>query len=179
MQVIPMAQGRARVHARLEDAARQAFIELDFARALREARQSLRHGPGCWQANVLHGDVLCALGREAEALMAYHRARRLAPHQAEPFWSISTVHSLAGRWEQALRYLDLAQERLARGDGPLFEWVAEDRACALFRLGRPEEALRAIRWGLRRKPGGRRLREIRAEIRAAGRLRVVGPVLAP
>lgn len=172
MEVISLEDGRIRLHARFEERARLAFIERDFRRAEAEARRALRYLDGCSQAQVLLGDVLCALGRESEALTRYHRARRLAPEKAEPCWSISTVHVLAGRWEQALRYLDLAQARLRRGDGPLYEWVPEDRATCLLRLGRKEEALAAVRWGLKRRPAGERLRELRTEIHASGRLRL-------
>lgn len=168
LTVISLRLARLRHHARLEDAARAAFIDRDFGRALQWAHACLRLGPGCVHAQVLLGDVLCALGREADALRAYHRARRLAPGIAEPCWSISTVHSIAGRFEDALRYLELAQARLRRGDGPLYEWIAEDRALALWRLGRVHEALQAVRWGLRRRPAGARLREMRAELNAAG-----------
>lgn len=172
MNVISLAEGRALLHARLEERARIAFIRRDFQRALRDARASARYGPLCFEVHVLLGDVLCALGREGDALAAYHRSRRLAPGKAEPWWSVSTVHLLAGRWEQALRYLDLAKERLRRGDGLLYEWIAEDRAIALAKLGREREALDAVRWGLKRRPKGARLRELRSEIAAAGRLRL-------
>ena len=167
MDVISLLHFRERLHTRLEDSARQAFIERDFRAALRDVLRCLPYQPRCWQAHVLHGDALCALGRAREALSAYHRARRLAPTRAEPFWSVSTVHFLASRWEQALRYLDLAQRRLRRGDGPLVEWVAEDRAVALFHLGRRTEALSALRWGLQRRPRGARLLELREEISAS------------
>jgi len=169
MQVISLAQARRRLHERFEDAARLSFIERDFARALRDARKAVRHGPDCHQGHVLLGDVLCALGREGEALVCYHRALRLAPKEAEPCWSISTVHFLRGRFEHALRYLKLARDRLRRGDGPLYEWIAEDLAVALLRLGRHDEALAAVRWGLRRRPRDERLRELRTEIQAFGR----------
>ncbi|MBI5546776.1 MAG: hypothetical protein HY901_23070 [Deltaproteobacteria bacterium] len=175
MNVISLERMRDRLHAKLEDRARMAFIERDFQRALRDSRQALRYGSRCFQAHALHGDVLCALGREDDALAAYHQARRLAPGRAEPYWSVSTVHSLAGRWEQALRYLDLAQARLKRGDGPLYEWVAEDRAIALAKIGRRQEALDALRWGLRRRPRGVRLRELRAELTARAPPRSSGP----
>ena len=157
MKVISLEQGRARLHTVLEEEARLAFIARDFPRALRAARRALRHRSGCWQAQVLHGDILCALGRPGEALSSYHRARRLAPEIAEPYWSISTVHVMRGHWACALRYLELAQRRLSRGDGLLFEWIPEDRALALLRLGRRREALAAVRWGLERKPDGERL----------------------
>ncbi|MGC4115469.1 MAG: hypothetical protein QM765_12870 [Myxococcales bacterium] len=166
MKVISMAEFRRRQHARFEDSARQSFIERDFRTALRDVRRSLPFEPRCWQAHVLHGDILCALGREGEALASYQRARRLAPLRSEPYWSISTVHFLSRRWEQALRYLDLAQARLQRGDGPLWEWIAEDRAVALNKLGRRSEALEALRWGLRHRPHGVRLLELRSEIAA-------------
>ncbi|HEY3446937.1 MAG TPA: hypothetical protein VGK67_11260 [Myxococcales bacterium] len=169
MNVISMVEFRGRQHARLEDSARKSFIERDFHQALRQVRRCLPFEPRCWQAHVLHGDILCALGREGEALVCYHRARRLSPARAEPYWSVSTVHFLACRWEQALRYLDLAQEKLQRGDGPLWEWVAEDRAVALNHLGRQKEALAALRWGLRRRPRGERLLELRSEMMSASR----------
>lgn len=172
MKVLSMVEYRRRQHARLEDSARQSFIERDFHRALREARRCLTFEPRCWQAHVLHGDALCALGREREALASYQRARRLAPRRSEPYWSISTVHFLAARWELALRYLGLAQQRLQRGDGPLWEWIAEDRAVSLSRLGRLDEALAAVRWGLRRRPHGARLLELRSEISGARPLRL-------
>jgi len=74
------------------------------------------------------------------------------------------VHSLAQRWRLALRYLDEAQARLSRGDGPLFEWIPEDRALALLALNRRREALTAVRWGLRRRPRAVRLRALRVEL---------------
>ena len=171
MTVIPLQFARLRHHVRLEDEARGAFIDRDFHQALRRAQSAQRLSPGCAHTRVLLGDILCGLGREAAALRSYHRARRLAPDSAEPYWSISTIHFLAGRFERALRYLELAQAELRRGDGPLYEWIAEDRALALARLGRHREALEAVRWGLRRRPRGTRLRELRAELTDAGRAR--------
>lgn len=167
MNVVSLIEYRRRLHARLEDSSRQAFIERDFKRALLDGRRALHYEPRCWQAQILHGDVLCALGREGEALTSYHRARKLAPERAEPYWSISTVHCLAARWELALRYLGLAQARLRRGDGPLYEWIPEDLAVAFLKLGRRAEALAALRWGLRRRPKGQRLLDLRSEILAA------------
>lgn len=171
LTVVSLHLARLRHHARQEDQARAAFIDRDFCSALVWANSSLRLDPTCPHARVLLGDILCALGREAGALRAYHRARRLAPEVAEPYWSISTVHCIAGRFEDALHYLELAQAKLRRGDGPLYEWIAEDRALALMQLGRTREALQAVRWGLRRRPSGVRLREMREELIAAGRPR--------
>ncbi len=171
MTVIPFQLARLRLHVRLEDEARVAFIDRDFHRALVRAQSAQRFAPGCAHTHVLLGDILCALGSEAAALKSYHGARRLAPANSEPYWSISTIHFLAGRFERALRYLELAQAKLRRGDGPLYEWIAEDRALALARLGRHREALQAVRWGLRRRPRGARLRELLAEFTSAGHAR--------
>jgi Flp pilus assembly protein TadD len=169
VHVISIDRARERFHLQFEDDARVAFIERDFDEALRKSELAIRFRPSCFQSHVLRGDVLCALGQETQALWCYHRARRLAPSKSEPLWSISTVHSLAGRWHDALRYLERAQAKLRRGDGPLYEWIAEDRAVALMALGRLTEARRAVAWGLKRRPKGERLRELKAQIEAAGR----------
>lgn len=170
MSVISLNSARRALHAKLEDRARLAFIDKDFEAALVAAQQAVRYEPRCFQGQLLLGDVLCTLGDEVSALKAYHRARRIAPGRAEPYWAISSVHSLARRWDDAIRYLDLAAERLRRGDGPLFQWVAEDRAVALYKLGRLEEALDAVRWGLRRRPHEARLLELREQLKRRGRL---------
>ena len=169
LMVISLDRARTRLHDRLEEQARLAFIDRDLGVALETARAAVRLQPRCCQGQILLGDVLCTQGLECEALRTYHRARRLAPDKAEPYWSISTVHFLAGRWWDALHYLDLAQPRLRRGDGPLYQWIAEDRALALLRLGRIEEALESVRWGLKRRPREARLLELRAELKVRGR----------
>ncbi len=168
--VISIELERERAHLRLEDQARVAYIERDFAAALQASELAIRFRPSCAPSHVLRGDILCALGREALALRSYHRARRLAPAKAEPLWSIAAVHGIAGRWAEALGYLDRAQRQLKRGDGLLYEWIAEDQAVALMQLGRLDEAERAVRWGLKRRPRGERLRELKRRL-AAGRLR--------
>ncbi|HCF60928.1 MAG TPA: hypothetical protein DFS52_23375 [Myxococcales bacterium] len=170
--VISLKRARNRLHVKLEDRARLAFINKDYALALRAAQGAVRCRPDCSHGRILLGDVLCALGMEAAALKAYHQARRLAPERSEPYWAISSIHLLAGRWRDALRYLDLAKQRLKRGDGPLYEWIAEDRAVALLKLGRVEEALDSVRWGLKRRPKQARLLELRAELKTRGRPRL-------
>ncbi|MGI5861460.1 MAG: tetratricopeptide repeat protein [Myxococcales bacterium] len=149
-----------------------AFIDKDYALALRAAQGAVRCRPDCFHGQILLGDVLCTQGMEVAALKAYHQARRLAPDRSEPYWAISTIHLLAGRWRDSLRYLDLAKQRLKRGDGPLYEWIAEDRAISLLKLGRIEEALESVRWGLKRRPKQARLLELRAALKLRGRPRL-------
>lgn len=166
VNVVFLEEKRYQRHAELEDEARLAFIRQDLARALELAREAVRYGSGCYSAWILLGDVLSALDQGVPALKAYHQARRIRPDKAEAVWSISTVHFLSCRWRTALNYLDRARSLLRRGDGHLYEWVAEDRALALLELGRPKQALEAVQWGLRRRPRGNRLRQVRSEVLA-------------
>lgn len=166
VNVVVLGEKRSQRHVELEDEARLAFIRQDFSTALEQVRGALKYGSDCYRAQILHGDVLCALDQEVLALRAYHRARRLRPEKAEALWSISTVHFLSCRWRTALSYLDRAKLQLKRGDGHLYEWIAEDRALALLELGRPRQALEAVKWGLKRRPRGVRLRHIQAEVLA-------------
>ncbi len=160
VKVIDYRQARARMALGLVRRARGAFVEREFDAACLLARRAARLEPGLPAAQLVLGDALCAGGFDAQALGCYHRARRLAPEEAAGWWSVSTVYALAGRWQLARRYLEHARRRLKRGDGLLFEYVAQDLALVLCALGRFDEARAAVRWGLRRRPACPCLRQL-------------------
>jgi hypothetical protein len=108
LNVISFDQARMRLHSRSEHGARLAFIERDFEAALTMARRATASWPRCSQSQLLLGDVLCALGHEPQALLCYHRARRLVPENHR---------ELAGRIaDRALRVR--VQVRPADAHGP-------------------------------------------------------------
>jgi tetratricopeptide (TPR) repeat protein len=160
VKVIDYRQARARMALGLVQRARGAFVEREFDAARQLARRAARLEPRLPAAQLVLGDALCAEGLDAQALGCYHRARRLAPEEAAGWWAVSTLHALAGRWRLARRYLEDAQRRLKRGDGLLFEYVAQDLTLVLCALGRFAEARAAVHWGLRRRPSSPSLRQL-------------------
>jgi tetratricopeptide (TPR) repeat protein len=113
------------------------------------ADRTLDAGLADVRADLLHGQVLRALGRTSEAIRALEQAHRLDPRALFPLQEIALVHRGAGRDAEArAAYLELAALLRAK---PYMNTTVAAVAAA---LGEREEAIRLLEQAVRyREPG--------------------------
>lgn len=126
---------------------RVAMLQKDTAREIAELKKatSLQDHAGAWEAL---GDAHLHAQDTKEALLAYHRAARLAPARAEPHLGMGLIHAREGRWREAEKELKQASQAGAR-----FSDLGFQLAVALARQGRCSEAVPLLAQLVRESPG--------------------------
>jgi tetratricopeptide (TPR) repeat protein len=116
----------------------------DYDKAEKVAKHLLEKNPRQWEAHFVLGNLYAAAPVPQKAEAAYRKARECAPKQWRPLVNLATLFiegADASRYPEALSLLDEAAAL-----APKAEWrVPYNRALALTRLGRKDEALALAR----------------------------------
>lgn len=114
--------------------ASQALVRLDLEwnpeAAAELLRQAVQLEPESAQIWHWLGETLSILGRHDAAIEAGRRAHELYPHLPVYAAALAQRHNHAGRWHEALDWLDRAEALSAE-----FAWLYRERAFAHERLG--------------------------------------------
>ena len=133
---------------------------LPEAKARLEA--SLRIAPSNASAHNNLGNVCSMLGLRDEAIAHYRRAAELNAGDPHPWMLIGTLQLQADRFAEAAESFQHAIERR-----PNFPDAHAHRGLALYRIGRREEAIRALRTALQQNPEHAQAKSWLAAIEAA------------
>jgi Flp pilus assembly protein TadD/predicted Zn-dependent protease with MMP-like domain len=148
--------------AALLDAANKQIVQGGFAAAWTCADRAADLVPTSVEAHHLRGSALAALGRDADAQVAYSLALALDPDDPETLRAVADFY-INGKGEHGRDALRLGLELAQRGsrrviarrrrNPPLAADLAVLEAQALNDLGRSDEALARIDVALRLAPG--------------------------
>ena len=148
--------------AALLDAANKQIVASSFAAAWTCADRAADLVPTSVEAHHLRGSALAALGREADAQLAYALALSLDPDDPETLRAVADFY-INGKGEHGRDALRLGLELAQRGsrrviarrrrNPPLAADLAVLEAQALNDLGRSDEALQQIDVAIRLAPG--------------------------
>jgi tetratricopeptide (TPR) repeat protein len=135
----------AEAHAAL---AQHRKTEWDWVGAERAFKRAIELKPGYATAHQWYALLLAQLGRHEEAIREIRRAEQLDPLSPVISGGVTTVHTFARRYDDAM-----AQARATLELHPDFYWAYLDFGDVLEKTGRHAEAIKAYRRASELAPG--------------------------